>query len=377
MVGYCLWKKTTGFKKSIEAMKPKRILMAVSSSGGHILPAVAVAEAVKELSSEAQVYFVHSGGPTGKKIFSNFSCSVYEIPLGGLAQGQSLKTRLKTLFQLPLALVRAWLLIKKLKVEVVFGTGGAITGPVLLTARFMGLPTALWEGNAVCGLANRLLLPFVSVAFTVFENVSFVSGKKQIHSGYPLRKSFKNSSLGEVQKRYFNVLILGGSQGALILNRAVSQAICEDEKWREGIFFFHQTGERDFARRKEEYQRVAADVECFPFHQNIRKYYEISHLIFSRGGSGVIAEVSAIGRPLVLVPLSRAAGGHQMQNAFKLSKKGCVEFIHEKDFNAQKFKTTILGLKENGDRRERLSRQIKKNHTPDGAFRIARWILNS
>lgn len=350
--------------------------MAVSSSGGHILPAVAIAEAVTELSLESKIYFVHSGSPTGKKIFSDLSLPAYTIPLGGLAKGESLKKRVKTLLQLPLAFVRAWLLIRKLKVEVVFGTGGAITGPVLLMARLMGRTTALWEGNAVFGLANRLLLPFVSVIFTVFKTVPSVPVKKQIQSGYPLRKSFRKLSTEHPQKEYFNVLILGGSQGALTLNNIVSEALCEEENWREGIFFFHQTGDRDFLRMKEKYQKVS-HVDCFRFHQNIRKYYEMSDLIFSRGGSGVIAEVSAIGRPLILVPLSRAAGGHQMQNALELYKIGCVELIHEKDFTAQKFKTTLLELKNNKEKRDKLSEKIKQNHKSDGAFKIARWILTA
>ena len=356
-------------------MKSKNILMAVSSSGGHILPAVAVAEAIRELSSESKVYFVHSGSPTGKKIFSSLSLSAHAIPLGGLAGGQSLKTRFKTLLQLPLAFVRACLLIRKLKIDVVFGTGGAITGPVLLVARLMGRTVALWEGNAVCGLANRLLLPFVSAVFTVFETLPSVPVEKQIHSGYPLRNSFRKIAIKDSPPAYFNVLILGGSQGALTLNSAVSQAICEDEKWREGILFFHQTGDRDFLRMQEKYQK-ATGVEYFRFHQNIKRYYEMSHLIFSRGGAGVIAEVSSVGRPLVLVPLSRAAGGHQLQNALELFKKGCVEFIHEKKFTSQKFKTTLLELKTNVEKRNNLSHKIKQNHKSDGAFQIARWILS-
>ena len=356
-------------------MKSKKILMAVSSSGGHIFPAVAVAEAIKELSSESQIYFVYSGSSTGKKIFSDLSYPVYEIPLGGLAQGQSLVTKLKTLLQLPLAFIKSWLLIRKLKAEVIFGTGGAITGPVLLAARLMGRQTALWEGNAVCGLANRLLLPVVSAVFTVFESVPFVPSKKQIRSGYPLRKSFKNQTSEKDRPEYFNVLILGGSQGSLVLNRVVSQAICEDEKWREGIFFFHQTGERDFLQRKTDYQKVTQAVECFRFHQNIKKYYEMSHLIFSRGGSGVIAEVSMVGRPLVLVPLSHSAGGHQVKNALALYKKGCVEFIPEQEFTTQKFKDILLELKHNEEKRNKLSREIQKNHKSNGAFKIARWIL--
>ena len=355
-------------------MKSKKILIAVGSSGGHILPAVAVGEALQQLSPESLVFFVHSGSPVGRKIFFSLSCTAYEIPLGGLAQGQSLKTRLKTLLQFPLAFVKACLLIKKQNMKVVFGTGGAITGVVLLAARLMGRPTALWEGNAVCGLANRLSLPFVLAVFTVFEKVPFVSKKKQILSGYPLRKSFGEPTVQEEPTKDFQVLILGGSQGSMALNRAVSLALQEDEKWREGISFFHQTGERDFLKKQEEYHGLK-DIECFKFHPNIKKYYEKSHVIFSRAGSGVIAEVSALGRPLVLIPLSHSASGHQMKNALKLYEKGRVELILEKDFTPDKFKAMVLKLKNNSEKRERLCREIRKNHKPDGALTIARWLL--
>ena len=356
-------------------MKPKRVLMAVGSSGGHIFPSVAVAEALKQLSPESKVSFVHSGSPIGRGVFSSLSLTAYEIPLGGLAQGQSFTTRLKTLLQLPLAFVRAFLLIKKQNIEVVLGTGGAVTGVVLLTARLMGRPTALWEGNAVCGLANRLLLPFVLVVFTVFEKVPSVPKKKQIFSGYPLRKSFvAETVIQKESEERFQVLILGGSQGSMALNRTVSSALCEDDKWREGISFFHQTGERDFIKRQEEYQGLK-DIECFKFHPNIRKYYELCHVIFSRAGSGIIAEVSALGRSLVLIPLSHSAGGHQMKNALNLYEKGHVELIHEKDFTPEKFKATVLELKNNKEKREKLSREIRKNHTSDGALTMARWLL--
>lgn len=356
-------------------MKPKKVLMAVGSSGGHIFPAVAVAEALKQLSPESKVSFVHSGSATGKKVFSSLSLTSHEIPLGGLAQGQSLKTRLKTLLQLPLAFVRAFLLIKKQNFEVVLGTGGAVTGVVLLTARLMGRPTALWEGNAVCGLANRLLLPFISTVFTVFEKVPSVPKKKQILSGYPLRKSFVAETVIQKEpEEKFRVLILGGSQGSMALNQTVSLAICEDDKWREGISFFHQTGERDFTKRQKEYYGIK-DIECFKFHPNIRKYYELCHVIFSRAGSGVIAEVSALGRPLVLIPLSHSAGGHQIKNALSLYEKGQTEFIHEKDFTREKFRALVLELKNNKEKRESLSQEIRKNHKPDGALTIARWLL--
>lgn len=349
--------------------------MAVGSSGGHVLPAQAVAETIQTLSPESEVHFVHSGGR--KPLFSQLHGQAFEIPLGGLAKGQSLKTKLKTLFQLPLAFLKACALIRKLNIEVVFGTGGAITGPVLLAGRLMGRRVALWEGNAICGLANRFLLSFSHVVFTVFERVPAVPSRKQIHSGYPLRESFKSAQYKPPKADKFHVLILGGSGGSLTLNRAVLRAICENRVWREGIFFFHQTGQKNFPLCQTEYEKAEVkEVFCFPFKAHIRQYYELSQLIFSRAGSGVIAEVSAVGRPLVLVPLSGAAGNHQVKNASALVQKNCVEWVSEAQWGAETFKSCLLALKNNEVKRETLSRAIRSNHHPDGALKIATWLLS-
>lgn len=381
----------------------KTILMAVGSSGGHIYPAVAVVEELEEflpdVKSKWDIHFVHSGSFLGKKIFSSLKYPVHKISIGGLTKGQGFSQKLKTLFSIPKAFIQSFFLIKKLKAQVILGTGGAVTGPVLMTGFFMGRKTALWEGNTVMGLANKCLAPFVSCIFTVFPKVMGVFQKKQIVCSYPLRKKIYSSS-GELlkenflngknnlkqkvysrknhsfefQRPFFKVLILGGSQGSFFLNEIVSQAMKEEE-WRKDILIYHQTGEKSFDLMKEKYNSLKG-VEFFPFSLNIEEYYKKCDLIFSRAGSGAIWEIASYGRALVLIPLTYSAGGHQLKNALELSSRNCVELIREKDFNVNVFKEKLIQLKQDEQERKKLAASLKSAYQGDGAKKIADWILS-
>lgn len=412
----------------------KTILMAVGSSGGHIYPAVAVAEKLEdallteekiqasELSTNSlNIHFVHSGSPLGEKIFSSLKYPVHQISIGGLAKGQSISQKIKTLFSIPRAFIQSFLLIKKLKAQVILGTGGAVTGPVLMTGFFMGCKTALWEGNAVMGLANKWLAPFVSCVFTVFPKLAGLSKKKQIVCSYPLRekihsyneklldessltgkqsakqkgedkddpldKEWENKSrqndhlnekpetqIGSRAKTIFKVLILGGSQGSFFLNHIVSQAV-EEENWRKDVFIYHQTGETSYDLMKEKYKSLDG-IKAFAFSLNIEEYYKQCDLIFSRAGSGAIWEIASFGKPLVLIPLTYSAGGHQLENALELSSQNCIEMIKEKDFNVTAFKEKLVQLKRDEQKRKQLAMSLKTAYQGDGAQKIADWILS-
>ena len=435
--------------------KKKRFLMAVGSSGGHIYPALAVSESLEEIlqkergaqkrkqqtEEELEIHFVHSGSLTGRAILSSSPFPVHEIPIGGLASGQRTVQKIRTILQLPLAFVRAFYLILRLKPCLVFGTGGAVCAPVVLSAFLLLKKIALWEGNAIAGLSNRWLSRFADCVFVLFAGLEGIKPSKQILCAYPLRKLHSGrlpsppfpasssapdsssvsssisasdlsskSSLSLVQrlrqkilgktvafssrgsklffpvfrksraeraqpaplnrgsKRFlplralgakdFSVLILGGSQGSLLLNQVVAEALA-DESWREGLVFFHQTGQKGFSLLKEEY-RVLKGLEVFSFSPNLREYYERADLVFSRAGAGAIWETAFYGKPLVLVPLSFSAGGHQLKNAQRLLVNGCVELIEEKDFNPLSFKKHLLELKEDTQKRVALASNLKK-----------------
>lgn len=392
----------------------KNIVIVSGRSGGHAFPALAVAEALLELESDLKIHLIHTGNSLEKEIFSKEGWITYTLSPLALAGGVSFISRLKTLFFLPFVFVRVFFLIVRVWPRAVFGTGGAISAPVLLSAFFLGRRRAAWEGNTVCGLANRLLTPFLPTLFTVFPNVPKISERKQTLCGYPLRKGFyqkplekgyplpekkaPNSSLKELPKgkgqdslvpdfleekeskfnkrgdvSSFQVLVLGGSQGSSLLNQVVSEALLE-ESWRQGVFIFHQTGKRDFSSLREKYKGIKG-VEAFSFSSHIKDYYKKCDLIFSRAGSGALAEVSAMGKPLVLVPLSGTAGDHQVQNAIHLERQKMTEWISEKELTAETFKKKVLQLKNNPEKRKTLAQNIIKRHKPEGALTIARWLL--
>ena len=310
----------------------KVILMAVSSSGGHIYPAVAMAEKLIAGFSEEErkfleVHFVYPSVPLAEEILSSNPYPRHPLSLGGMAKGQKLFRKLKTLFQLPLAFFKSFLLIWKIKPDLILGTGGSVTVPLLTAGFLLRKKQAIWEGNTQMGLANKFLSVFTKPVFTAFPNVTGLNSKKQIWSAYPLRKSLSQSSKSresfdqnvkanqnfivgsnlhsnpkqseKTNKRTnsnvkltsdqiiqpldvsfqanfsqekFKVLILGGSQGSVFFNQVVSQAI-EQEDWRKDIFIYHQTGERSFEWVNKKYQALKK-VLAFPFTKNIRTYYQ-------------------------------------------------------------------------------------------------------
>ena len=364
--------------------KKKVVLMAAGSSGGHIYPAFAVAEQLEDAflkqlpkDSSLEIHFAHSGSQLGDKLLASSSYPVHIISIGGLALGQSFLRKIKTLFQLPIAFFKSVLLIRKIKAEVIFGTGGSVTAPVLIAGFFMRKKIAIWEANTSLGLANKVLAPFVSHIFTVFPKVKGLSQKKQIWSAYPLRKQIQktqnnsqNNSLFPKDK--FKILVLGGSQGSVFLNKAVSQAL-EETNWRKDIFIYHQTGDKSFKEWNQKYESLEG-VSAFAFSTEIQNYYQECDLIFSRAGSGSVAEMACFGKAVVLIPLTYSAGGHQFQNALNLSLQNCVEMTPEKDFNSGSFKNKILELKQDSTKRKQLAQNLKNIYQAED--KIASWLLD-
>ena len=425
--------------------------MAVGSSGGHIYPALAIAEQLEEMAasktqnssqknlSPLQIHFVHSGSHLAKKILAPLPYPVHILPLGGLAKGQNFLRKITTIFQLPGAFIRSFLLIKKLKAQVVFGTGGAVTGPVLLMACLMRKKTAIWEGNSSLGLANKILSIFVPKIFTVFKNVK--TTKKQILCGYPLRRNItqnrshlqnssqklnpnnqphlqnspqnqnpnnqphlqdssqkptpnnqphlQNSLAQNHNQRHtkqatnqksdfnkpFKVLILGGSQGSVFLNQVVSEALTEQDTSWRQNIVFYHQTGLTSFTKMKNKYQALVGVKAFSFSYNIQEYYKNCDVLFSRAGSGAIWEIALYGKSLVLVPLTHSAGGHQLNNAKTLAHKNYAHLILEKHFTPQTFKNKILQLKNNPQQRENLALRLKQASKGDGAKKIARWIF--
>ncbi|MBC6415873.1 MAG: UDP-N-acetylglucosamine--N-acetylmuramyl-(pentapeptide) pyrophosphoryl-undecaprenol N-acetylglucosamine transferase [Bdellovibrionales bacterium] len=360
--------------------KKKVVLMAVSSSGGHIYPALALAEKLSDLYQEKKqlnslkIHIVHPNSFLSRKILQSTPYTCHTLSLGGMAKGQSLLRRLKTLSQLPTSFLKAFTLIQKIKPDVILGTGGSVTVPFLLIGFLLRKKRAIWEGNLKMGLANRISSFFTNHVFTAFPFVENLNPKKQIWSAYPLRKKVQKET--PVKKDFFpenkfKVLVLGGSQGSMFLNQVVSEALIQKD-WRKDIIIYHQTGYKYFKPICEKYKSLK-NVFPFSFSSEIRNYYKGCDLIFSRAGAGSILEVAFFGKSLVLIPITHSAGGHQLKNALNLFSKSCVDMILEKDFNAESFKKKILELKEDEKDRENLGRKLSQ--IPNKEDKILNWIL--
>lgn len=393
--------------------------MAVSSSGGHIYPALALAERLSaglrgKDRDGLEIHFVYPPAPLAEKILSSSPYPKHPLALGGMAGGQNFFQKFKTLLQLAPAFLKAVFLIQKIKPDLILGLGGSLSAPVLTAGFFLGKKRAIWEGNTQLGLANQFLSVFTKTVFTAFPKVSGLNPKKQIWSSYPLRKGFNlNASQAEnlssrtdaglnssphsslkpsdslpeqsrpvaidFPKEKFKVLILGGSQGSVFFNQVVSSAISgplaggniERGDWREDLFIYHQTGERSFEWVSKKYQSLK-NISVFPFTGNIKAYYQNCDLIFSRAGAGSIWESAYFSKSLVLIPLTHSAGGHQLKNGLSLYETSCVDLILEKDFNPQSFKDKILELKNNPEKRKALG--VSLNQMQKKEDKILEWI---
>ena len=359
----------------------KVILMAVSSSGGHIYPALAMAENLMasfspEERAFVEIHFVYPPTVLAKDILSSSSYRCHPLSLGGIATGQKFLRKMKTLLQLPFAFFKALLLVLKIKPDLILGTGGSVTVPVLMAGFLLRKKQALWEGNTKLGLANQFLSFFTKPVFTAFPFVEALGSKKQIWSSYPLRANLKREKAQESQnfpKDKFKVLILGGSQGSLFFNQIVSQAV-QEEDWRKDVFIYHQTGARSFNDVSEKYKELK-HISAFAFSKNIKAYYKNCDLIFARAGAGSIWEGAYFTKSLVLIPLTHSAGGHQLQNAFYLFKKDCVDLILEKDWNVQSFKKKLLDLKSQTSKRKLLGNHLHKIQQKED--KILKWMKAS
>ena len=361
----------------LKEMPKKVVLMAVSSSGGHIYPALAVAEKLSaSLKDSLEIHFVYPPTPLAEKILNSSPYPRHSLSLGGMAKGQKFFRKFKTLLQLPLAFLKSLFLIQKIKPDLILGTGGSVTAPLLSAGFLLRKKRAVWEGNTQLGLANRFLSAFIQPVFTAFPNVEGLNPKKQVWSAYPLRKGLNSESHQSSTSKEsfpddkFKVLILGGSQGSVFFNQVVSQAM-EEKDWRKGLFIYHQTGQRSFEGVREKYKALK-DVSVFPFTKNIRAYYKNCDLIFSRAGAGSIWESAYFSKSLVLIPLTHSAGGHQLKNAENLFQADCVDLLLEKDFNSQSFKEKVLELKDKPTKRKRLGENL--NQTQKKEDKMLEWI---
>ena len=358
--------------KNTPAIK-KKILMAAGGTGGHILPALSIAESLKSMDNHCDIQFVCGHSELEKKIYSQASFVCHKLSVGRLRDGVGKKEKWKTVFSLPFVLLKSLLLILNLKPDLVLGTGGSVSGPVLLAAFLLRKKTIIFEANTVPGLANRWLSYFVNDIIVVFESTKKqFKRKKQIQFPFPVRASLSRISLKDKFYPPFQVLVLGGSQGSSLINKVVSELIISQ---KSSVFsFVHQTGNREFEYFKKIYSEYKS-VKVFPFLYDMHEFYEKADIVIGRTGTGTISELSAAGRAGILVPLADSADQHQLKNARNLEKQSAAIVIEEKDFNKIRLMEVLENLSHNPQKINQLSSHIHKLKLGAAADSIADYLL--
>jgi UDP-N-acetylglucosamine--N-acetylmuramyl-(pentapeptide) pyrophosphoryl-undecaprenol N-acetylglucosamine transferase len=304
-----------------------RVLIAGGGTGGHIIPALAVARALVE-RHDAEILFV--GTPRGleSKLVPAAGFPLHLVKVGQL-NNVSLLTRLRTMAALPLSLLDCYKLIKEFRPGGVFGVGGYASGPAMAAALLMGRPTMAFEPNAMPGMVNRMVGKYVQAATVNFE----AAGKwfrNATLTGIPVRREFFDLTPPLTLDPH--LLVFGGSQGARILNETMPRILAELLDAVPGLTVLHQAGARHAESTQAAFAATGADPsrwQVLPFLDDMPARFGQAHLVLARGGASTVAELAAAGKPSVLIPFAAAADDHQKRNAEEMVRARASVMIEE------------------------------------------------
>jgi UDP-N-acetylglucosamine--N-acetylmuramyl-(pentapeptide) pyrophosphoryl-undecaprenol N-acetylglucosamine transferase len=260
----------------------------------------------------------------------------------GALKNVSMITRLKTVFDLPRAVLAASRIIGEYKPDVVIGVGGYASGPAMLAAVLRRVPMLAFEPNFVPGLANRVVARFVSAAAVQFEETAKYFRNAQV-TGVPIRPEFLAiPTPAPASPRV--LLITGGSQGAKAINNVAVQVIPELQRTFGDLRVIHQTGTRDLAAVCAAYEHSGVNAEVSAFIEDMPAAFARAHFLLCRSGASTVAEITAAGRAAVFVPFPHAADDHQLRNAQALARLGAAIVIEQKDLTPERLLSVLASL---------------------------------
>lgn len=357
--------------------RPKKtVIIAGGGTGGHIYPGVAIARTLEKLHPEIEVHFVGARGGLEEKIIPREKFPLHLVSIGKLHKSVGLLTRLKTLVQMPLALLTSLKILRTLKPEAVLGVGGFASGPLLFAAALSGRRALIWEPNAYPGLANRLLSRFASECLLVFQEAAkYLHTKKVTQSGLPVRSTMHPTKRPEGLP--LRILVFGGSQGARFINNVVSDAVLDGGDWLKGVELVHQTGALDFPRISELYRKAPSNVQVFEYLHDMDQRLAWADIVVCRSGASTVAEICACQKAAVFIPLPTAADNHQQKNAEVLVRENAAMMALQSELTSQKFMDLMRNFRDNRDLIKELEKNVQRFQFPNAAEKIVERILDT
>src|SRR3984957_7634493 len=350
-----------------------RVMIAGGGTGGHVIPALAIAGALKSAYG-AEVCFIGTAKGMETRLVPQAGYSLELIDVGQLNR-VSLPTQLKTLGALPQSILHCMGLLRRWQPQVVVGVGGYASGPAMLAALVRRVPTLAFEPNAVPGLANRLIGKRIRAAAVNFAPTLSFFRNAEI-TGIPVRPEFFALAPRPAEGP-LRLLVMGGSQGARALNQRMPEIAKPLLEAVPGLTILHQAGARHAETTEAAYAASGAPPDQWKvqaFLEDMPMQFAASDLILARSGASTVAELAASGKPSLLVPFPQAADDHQRKNAEVLVEGGAACMLLEQDMSAAKLLETITSLL--GDR-EKLGEMAVRAQTfahPQAAARIAGMV---
>ncbi len=357
--------------------RPFRFIISGGGTGGHIFPAISIANAIKERWSDSEILFV---GAEGRMEMERVPAAGYKIeglPVAGFYR-KNLAKNFSVLFKLFRSLRKARNILKEFKPDIAVGVGGYASGPILKAASTIGITTVLQEQNSFAGVTNRILSKNAARICVAYEGMEkFFPKENIVLTGNPTRQdlvvSEENKNKGYnffgLNPNLRTILMVGGSLGARTLNDSIVHSFGKIKN--SGVQVIWQCGKYYFNEMKELQNKgvIPPNVFLFDFVSRMDYAYSVSDLIISRAGAGSISEFSILGKPVILVPSPNVSEDHQTQNAMALVKHNAAVMIKDSESRAELFHVAI-NLVNDDVRLKDLSVNISKLAQHDSAKRI-------
>ncbi|MDC4203535.1 MAG: undecaprenyldiphospho-muramoylpentapeptide beta-N-acetylglucosaminyltransferase [Candidatus Manganitrophus sp.] len=351
-----------------------RVVIAGGGTGGHLYPGIALAQTFQKIESNAKVLFVGTAQGMEAKLLPEKGFLFAAISAKGFV-GKGITGRLKSLFLVPVGLIQSISILRDFSPQLVIGIGGYAAGPVLLAAVLLKIKRIILEPNLVPGLANKLVAPWVDLAVIAFEETrAYLRTNRFLRAGVPVRPEIVEAGVGKSVSQYAptdtkTLLILGGSQGAQSINRAMVAALPHLGQEKGSFQIIHQTGKRDLEEVKEAYERSGLSARVEPFIHDMAAVYSEADLVISRAGAGTLSELGAVGKPSLLVPYPLATG-HQEKNAAAFVSAGAAEMILDRDLDGRRLAERIVFLLSDPKRLSEMAGAARRQGHPHSAEEI-------
>ncbi|MCJ7656316.1 MAG: undecaprenyldiphospho-muramoylpentapeptide beta-N-acetylglucosaminyltransferase [Candidatus Atribacteria bacterium] len=359
-----------------------KVIISGGGTGGHIYPGISIAYEIKDRDIKNDILFVGTERGMESKLVPREGFKIVKIKARGI-QRKICFENLTALVIFLVSLFQSYKIIKKYKPDIVIGTGGYVSGSVVLIAAKLGIPTFVHEQNVIPGITNKFLSRITRATFLSFnQSKEYFSDKvKLIFTGNPIR--FKNIKPGtDREYKKFNldsskktILVLGGSKGAAAINRAVLggiDLIKEDIKNNWQILLI--SGQDDYDNMMEMVGEGHKIFSVEPYLHDIEKAYSLADLVICRAGATTLAEIGAYGLPAILIPYPYATHDHQGINAKIFEKEGAAILILEKDLSAEKLSQVLLNLLKNKNKLEMMAKKSRELSVVNSAKKIVDYI---